>query len=145
MKFSDVLRIYAPANASPSERAPTPAAEPEPESGARWGKASGFSWSNEAAKAGRSRRQTLSVEYPDAEPPEYIRIIDAELKVMAERVKVRDAANPDLWVEIDRVKRMAFHYTEFPPEPNPAALQPSLTTYYDLHFDLHPPASGEAP
>lgn len=147
MRYGDLSRIYAPVVVTPMQRvaprnAPT-APDAAPESGARWGKASAFSWSNQAALA-RSRRPGISIEYPEGEPPEYMRIIDAELQVQAERVKVVSDQDPETWVEIDRVTRMAFHYTEFPPKPDPSALQPSLTTYFDLAFDLHPPSSEEA-
>ena len=146
MRYGDLPRLYAPVIAHPVQRAEARSApDPEPETGARWGRPSAFSWSTERARTFRTRQQTISVEYPEGDPPEYMRIVDAELKVMAERVKVRAPSNPDVWVEIDRVTRMAFHYTEFPPKPDPSALQPSLTTYLDLHFDLHPPASEEAP
>ena len=144
MRYGDLPLLYAPVVAHPVQRATAPAApDPAPESGARWGKASAFSWSNQAALA-RNRTQGVSIEYPDGDPPEYMRIIDAELTVQAERVRVVSPDDPDIWVEIDRVTRMAFHYTEFPPKPDPSSLQPSLTTYYDLAFDLHPPASEEA-
>ena len=148
MRYGDLARVYAPVIAHPIQRAeprPTAAPDSEPETGARWGRASAFSWSNERARTFRTQQQTVSIEYPEDDPPEYMRIVDADLKVMAERVKVRDPENAEIWVEIDRVKRMAFHYTEFPPKPDPSSLQPSLTTYFDLHFDLHPPPSDEAP
>ena len=145
MRYSDLPLLYAPVVAYPVQRAePRPAADPAPESGARWGKASAFSWSTAAALA-RSQQPGLSIEYPEGAPPAYMRIIDAELTVQAERVKVRSPDDPDTWVEIDRVTRMAFHYTEFPPKPDPSSLQPSLTTYFDLTFDLHPPATEESP
>ena len=144
MRYADLVRVHAPATVAPTDRVRVPAADPAPESGARWGKASAFSWSTEGAKA-RRKQQTVSVEYPEDAPPEYMRIIEADLKVMAERVKVRSPDDPGTWIEIDRVTRMAFHYTEFLPKRDPPAMQPSLTTYYDLLFDLHPPASDEAP
>lgn len=146
MRYSDLPLLYAPVTATPNRRVETCAAPPPaPDAGARWGRASAFSWSTEAALAGRNRQRSVSVEYPEGDPPEFMRTIDAEMTVMVERVKVRSPDDLDVWVEIDRVMRMAFHYTEFPPKPDPASLQPSLTTYLDLHFDLHPPASEESP
>jgi hypothetical protein len=41
--------------------------------------------------------------------------------------------------------RLMFRYTEFPPKPTTSSMQPSLTTYFDLRFALHPPVSEEAP
>ena len=59
-------------------------------------------------------------------------------------MKVRSPDDEDVWVEIDRLTRLMFRYTEFPPKSNPGGMMPTLTTYFDLRFDLHPPASDEA-
>ena len=147
MRYGDLARMFAavPVSSPALQRQDArPAAPQPPASGARWGKASEFSWSNEAARM-RSKTASVSVNYPEPKPREFMRIVRADLKVISELVRVEAPDNPSAWVEIDRMTRMAFHFTEFPPKRTAASPQPSRTTLYDLEFDLHPPASEEAP
>jgi hypothetical protein len=73
-----------------------------------------------------------------------MRIIPATAQVASQKVKVRSPDDADTWVEIDRLTRIAFRYTEFLPKSSPSGLTPTLTTCFDLTFDLHPPATDEA-
>ena len=72
-----------------------------------------------------------------------MRIIAADLLVASQRVRVRSPADENVWVEIDRLRRMVFHYTEHPPKSSPSGLTPTRTTYFDLSFDLHPSPDEE--
>ena len=145
MRYADLPRLYAGVSVtSPplQRRAAPPAAPQDIAPGARWGRPSRFSWSTAAALF-RTRGQSITIEYPQPKPRHFMRVITAELKVMSERVRVEAPEDPSLWVEVDRMTRMAFHFTEFPPKRTPTSLQPARTTVYDLAFDLHPPADTE--
>jgi hypothetical protein len=73
-----------------------------------------------------------------------MRVIPAQAQVASQRVMVRSPEDDDVWIELDRLTRLMFRYTEFPPKSNPGGMTPTLTTSFDLTFDLHPPASIEA-
>ncbi len=144
MKWADLARLYTPVTATPLQRVrPVVFADPEPDSGARWGKPSAFSWSSEAARTSAAK-QSVSNQTPTGDPVEYMRIIPARAQVTSQRVKVRSPSDENVWVEIDRLTRLMFRYTEFPPKSGPSGVTPTLTTYFDLSFDLHPPATDEA-
>jgi hypothetical protein len=144
MRWADLARLYTPVTATPMQRIRTVVlADPEPDSGARWGKPSAFSWSSEAAGTSPAQ-QSITNQTPSGAPVEYMRVIPAQAQVSSQRVKVRSPSDEDVWVEIDRLTRLMFRYTEFPPKSNPSGMTPTLTTYFDLTFDLHPPASDEA-
>jgi hypothetical protein len=144
MRWHDLARLYTPVTAEPLQRVrPTVLIDPEPDSGARWGKPSAFSWSNEAARTSPAK-QNISNQTPSGAPVEYMRIIPANAQVASQKVKVRSPGDEDVWIEIDRLTRLMFRYTEFPPKSGPGGMTPTLTTYFDLTFDLHPPASDEA-
>ena len=144
MRWSDLARLYTPVTATPLQRTrPVVLADPQPDSGARWGKPSAFSWSNEAARTSPAK-QSISNQSPSGSPIEYMRIIPANAQVASQKVKVRSPGDEDVWIEIDRLARLMFRYTEFPPKSGPGGMTPTLTTYFDLSFDLHPPASDEA-
>jgi hypothetical protein len=144
MRWHDLARLYTPVTAAPLQRAqPVALVAPEPDIGARWGKPSAFSWSSEAGKTSPAK-QSIALHHRDDEPPEYMRIIPAQAQVSSQRVKVRSPDDEDVWVEIDRLTRLMFRYTEFPPKSSPSGMTPTLTTYFDLSFALHPPASDEA-
>jgi hypothetical protein len=142
MRWSDLVRLVTPVTAIPQLRTrPVSFADPEPDSGARWGRPSAFSWSNEAAKTSPAR-QSVTNRTPSGASAEYMRIISATAQVASQKVKVR--AGDDTWIEIDRLTRLMFRYTEFLPRSSPSGMQPTLTTYFDLSFDLHPPSSDES-
>jgi hypothetical protein len=144
MRWHDLARLYTPVIATPLQRIrPAVLVDPELDSGARWGRPSAFSWSSEAAKASPAK-QSIANQTPSDDPVEYMRIIPANAQVASQRVKVRSPDDEDVWVEIDRLTRLMFRYTEFPPKSGPGGMTPTLTTYFDLTFDLHPPASDEA-
>jgi hypothetical protein len=145
MRWHDLSRLYTPVTAAPLQRAqPAVVLLPEPDSGARWGKPSAFSWSRQQAIATSSETQKIALHDRDEDPVEYMRVIPAQAQVTSERVKVRAPGEDETWVEIDRLTRLMFSYTEFPSKPTTASMQPSLTTYFDLHFELHPPEADEA-
>ena len=101
---------------------------------------SAFSWSNEGAKTSEPE-QDISNQTPSGAPAEYMRVVDAQLRVSAQKVKVRAPSDPaNQWVEVDRLTRMMFYFTEFPPKSSPGGMTPTLTTYYDMTFALHPSA-----
>ena len=81
----------------------------------------------------------MTVNYPEDGPPEVMRIVRSRLNIRSVTAKVEDPGRPGVFVEVDRMERMYFSYTEFPPKPTRSSLQPSVTTHYDLRFDLHPP------
>ena len=144
MRWADLHRLSAavPVTASPARRETARAsAEQQDESGTRWGKASRFSWSREAAP---DDERSFLVEPFDTPTPAYMRVIEATAKIRSERVRVELPENPSVWAEVDRMTRIAFGYTEFPPKPYPSSPQPSRTTVYDLTFVLHPPPEDEA-
>lgn len=144
VRWSDLARLYTPITAAPLQPIrPAILADPEPESGARWGRPSTFSWSSQAAKTSPAQ-QSISNQTPSGAPVEYMRIIPAQAQVASQKVKVRSPGDEDVWIEIDRLTRMMFRYAEFPPKSSPSGMTPTLTTYFDLTFDLHPPASEEA-
>lgn len=144
MRFADLARLVTPVTATPQPRARVvPLADATPDSGARWGHPSLFSYSNEAAKQGEGE-QSISNRTPSGRPAEYMRIIPADLRVASQRVRVRSPADENVWVEIDRLRRMVFHYTEHLPRSSPGGLTPTRTTYFDLSFDLHPSPAEEA-
>ena len=143
MRWSDLARLYTPV-ATPLQRVqPVALVDPEPASGARWGKPSAFSWSSEAARTSPAK-QSISNQTPSGSPVEYMRIIPAQAQVASRKVRVRSPRDEEVWIEIDRLTRLMFRYTEFPPKSGPGGMTPTLTTYFDLSFDLHPPASDEA-
>ena len=144
MRWSDLARLYTPVSATPLQRVqPVVLVDPEPDSGVRWGKPSAFSWSSEAARTSPAK-QSIALHDREEAPPEYMRIIPAQAQVTSQRVKVRAASDEGVWIEIDRLTRLMFRYTEFPPKSGPSGMTPTLTTYFDLSFALHPPASDEA-
>ena len=144
MRWSDLARLYTPVTATPLQRVrPAVLVDPEPDSGARWGRPSAFSWSSEAARTSPAQ-QSITNQTPSGAPVEYMRVIPAQAQVSSQRVKVRSLDDEDVWIEIDRLTRLMFRYTEFPPKSGPGGMTPTLTTYFDLSFDLHPPASIEA-
>lgn len=140
MRYADLPRLYAAVQViSPPVRRGEMVHPPAlPEAGARWGKASAFSWSRQAASEGRGRQERLTVEYPEPAPRAFMRVVEAEARIMSERVRIEAPDDPSRWVEVDRMTRMAFAWTEFPPKPQTGSPQPSLTTVYDLAFALHP-------
>ncbi len=143
MRWSDLARLYTPVTATPQLRARiVPLTETDPGSGARWGRPSAFSWSNEAAKQ-RPDEQSITNTTPSGSPAEYMRIVAADLLVASQRVRVQSPIDPSVWVEIDRLRRMVFHYTEYPPKSSPSGLTRTRTTYFDLSFDLHPSPDEE--
>jgi hypothetical protein len=143
MRWHDLARLYTPVTATSQSRSrPVVLVDPEPDSGERWGKPSVFSWSSEAARTSPAK-QSISNQTPSGSPVEYMRIIPAQAQVASQRVKVRAPDDGDVWVEVDRLTRLMFRYTEFPPKSSPSGMRPTLTTYFDLSFDLHPPASIE--
>lgn len=146
MRYTDLARMFSvvPVTSPPLRREARPTVPQPPASGARWGKASRFSWSNKKAAASggmRAQLQSITINYPEPKPREFMRVVRADLKVNSELVRVE---GPSGWVEVDRLTRMAFQYTEFPPKRGIGSLQPSRTTIYDLVFDLHPPPEKEA-
>ena len=146
IRYHDLARMFAAVQVTspPLQRQQArPAPPPPPASSARWGKPSEFSWSNQAALM-RGKTGSITVNYPEPKPREFMRIVRADLKIMSELVRVEMPDNPSVWVELDRMTRMAFHFTEFPPKPHAGSPQPSRTTVYDLEFDLHPPPEDEA-
>ncbi len=142
MRWSDLARLYTPVTAAPLHRTRPALPAATPDSGARWGRPSAFSWSNEGAEQS-SGLQSVTNQTPSGRPPEYMRIVAAQARVVAERVKVTSPTDESVWVEIDRMRRMVFHYTEFPPKSGPGGMTPTRTTYFDLSFDLHPPPAEE--
>ena len=144
MRWSDLARLYTPVTATAQPRARAiPLAETDPDSGARWGRPSAFSWSSEAAKQSEDE-QSITNTTPAGRPAEYMRIIPADLTVLSERVRVQSPTDENVWIEIDRLRRMVFHYTEHPPKSSPSGLTPTRTTYFDLSFALHPSPEEEA-
>lgn len=142
MRWADLAWVFTPILATPQPRTrPVSLVEPDPDSGARWGRPSAFSWSNEAARTSPARQSVMN-RTPSGALAEYMRIIPAQAQVASERVRVEAAAGT--WIEIDRLTRMMFRYTEHLPRSSPSGLTPTLTTYFDLTFDLHPPATDEA-
>ena len=137
MRYADLPRLYAavPVTSPPVRRGETIAAPALPPAGARWGKGSRFSWSR--AAAGEGRQEGLSLERSG--PRAFMRVVEAQAKIMSERARVESADDPSVWAEVDRMTRMAFAYTEFPPKAHPGSPQPSRTTIFDLEFALHPP------
>ncbi|MBW3534302.1 MAG: coproporphyrinogen III oxidase family protein [Gemmatimonadetes bacterium] len=80
IRYHDLARMFAavPVTSPPLQRQEAqPAAPLPPTSGARWGKASAFSWSREAATSGRNRQERLSVG-GDSEPRAFMRVVEAE-------------------------------------------------------------------
>lgn len=147
MRFRDLGWIFAPVpvTSPPLQRQAGSPGRPEaPAPGARWGKPSEFSWSN-AANTARKRGSGVTVQYPEPTPRAFMRVIAADLKVMSEVVRVEAPGDPSTWVEVDRMTRMAFQFTEFPPKPKLSSPQPSRTTVYDMEFALHPPEADEYP
>ena len=143
VRWHDLARLYTPVTAAPVQRTPPGQSPAIPASGGRWGNPSAFSWSREAAQQSPAE-QSVTDRTPSGSPPEYMRIIDAQLLVASEKVRVTSPNDPSVWVDIDRLRRMVFHYTEFPPKSSPSGLTPTRTTYFDLSFDLHPSPSEEA-
>ncbi len=144
MRWSDLARLYTPVTATPQLRARiVPLTETDPGSGARWGRPSAFSYSNEAAKQSADE-QSITNQTPSGSPAEYMRIIAADMLVASQRVRVQSSSDENVWVEIDRLRRMVFHYTEHPPKSSPSGLTPTRTTYFDLSFALHPLPDEEA-
>lgn len=137
MRYDDLHRLYAATpvtSTSRPRRTTRPSPPPGPSVGARWGKASAFSWSREAA----GDREGMTVEGLDAAPRAFMRVVGTQAKIMSQRVRVEDPGDPASWIEVDRMTRIAFAYTEFPPKPTAASPQPSRTTVYDLALVLHP-------
>ena len=137
MRYADLPRLYAavPVTSPPVRRHKPIVAPALPAAGARWGEGSRFSWSRQAAAEGR--QEGLSLER--SKPRAFMRVVEAEAKIMSERVRVEAADDPSVWAEVDRMTRMSFAYTEFPPKAHAASPQPSRTTVFDLEFALHPP------
>lgn len=140
MRLADLPRLYAavPVTSPPARRGEPQHAPAQPKAGVRWGKASAFSWSRQAGADGRDRQQRLSVSYPEPAPRAFMRLVEAEARIMSQRARVEAPDDPAVWVEVDRMTRLAFAFTEFPPKPHAGSPQPSLTTVYDLAFALHP-------
>ena len=120
--------------------APPPPVE-TPQVGARWGKASQFVFSN-ASREEKASPPSLDIRWPEQRPYEYMRLMEDDLLVAASRGRIGDEPS---YVEVSRMARMRFRYTEYPPKRNRSAMQPSVTTYYDLTFVLHPPEDEEVP
>jgi hypothetical protein len=143
VRWSDLARLCTPVTATPQPRTRVvPLAEPDPDSGGRWGRPAAFSWSNEATKQSPDE-QSITNQTPSGSPVEYMRTIAADLTVISERVRVQSPSDENVWVEIDRLRRMVFHYTQHPPKSSPSGLTPTRTTYFDLAFDLHPSPEHE--
>lgn len=141
MRLWGTLQSVVPVPSHSQERRRAPEPPPTPDIGLRWGKPSAFSFSIAAAQ--ERRNPGVTVNYPEDAPPEVMRIVPSRLNIRSVTAKVEDPARPGVFVEVDRMERMYFSYTEFPPKPTRSSLQPSVTTHYDLRFDLHPP--GETP
>ena len=142
MRLVDLVHRASLEDPHTQTRAPTPEPRPAPQVGLRWGRPSAFSFSA-AARAERDDGVSVSVEWPEEAPPEFMRIVESDLKVRSTLVLIEDPADPDRLVEVDRLAQMYFHYTVFPPKPTRSSMQPSLTTYFNLTFDLDP--NNEAP
>lgn len=125
------------------EPAAREAAEAAPGAGStlRWGRPSTFAYSSAERASGQGR--SVTVEYPDRRPAQYMRLLQSELKVKATRVRVEDPDNADTWVDVDRLETMYFHFTELPEKPHPSLPQGTLTTYYIMEFSQQPPEGVE--
>ena len=142
MRLSDVIGSVIPVNSHSRPRTPAkpPVPVPVPAVGVRFGGASAFSFSAEGAARDIASRKGggVTVNFPEQEPPEFMRVVTSQVKVVSQVVRVEDPDDPESFTDVDRLARMMFYYTQFPPKPTRGSLQPSFTTYYDLHFDLHP-------
>jgi hypothetical protein len=72
-------------------------------------------------------------------PREFKRIIKAQTKIYSKEYRVsRDGeSNPSDYVDIDRVERLMFYFTEHPEKARPAGFTPSHTTFFHLTFALN--------
>ena len=142
MRWHDLARLYMAVTAAPLLRTRPGQPPAIPASGGRWGRPSAFSWSAEGAA--QDDEQSVTDQTPSGNPAEHMRIINAQLLVASEKVRVHSPDNPSVWVDIDRLSRMVFHYTDYPPKSRPSGMTPTQTTYFDLTFDLHPSPAEEA-
>ena len=134
MRWGDLAHAVRPVNSHRTGRIETSPPVPVPDVGRRWGRPSAFSFSREERE--EEGGPSVDVRWPGREPRHFMRIIPADLKVTATRHTVDDGSGNS--VEIDRLNRMMFQYTEILPKPHVSSLQPSRTTYYDMTFALHP-------
>ena len=72
-------------------------------------------------------------------PREFKRIIKAQTKIYSKEYRVsRDGeSNPSDYVDIDRIERLMFYFTEHPEKARPAGFTPSHTTFFHLTFALN--------
>lgn len=134
MKLHDALSSRVEVNSFTRERAePVPPA-PIPDSGAAWGRSSGFGFAGEPAPIGPN------VSSPAQERParQFQRIIRAEAVVVMDHKRVGVEDEPGFYVEVVRHQRLRFAFTEYPAKPVRSSPQPAVRTEYDLQFALHP-------
>lgn len=139
-RWVDLAYAVQPVESHSVERAEVLPPEPTPTPGRCWGRPSAFTHSREALEEDGGP-PSVTVNWPTEGARHFMRVLPAELEVVAKRVKVEEG---EVVIEIDRLERMMFRYTEPRPKPTVRSLQPTRTTYYDMTFELHPIGETEA-
>jgi hypothetical protein len=99
----------------------------------------GSSFDDNSSTDGSADNQTNSIKLVSNEAPrDFKRIVKAQTKIYSKEYRVsRDGeSNPSDFVDIDRIERLMFYFTEHPEKARPAGFTPSHTTFFHLSFAL---------